>query len=176
MWGEIGFPGDDAVEAEAAPIIGGTLDNWRLDVDDDRCNKRDDDIESDNAALESLIFWNLERVAVGRLSVPLASLDGRKLLRSFFRSSILRKSPILSASVGSEEAPTPVPASFRILDPGWAEEEVRLPLPLLFSSSVLLAPPEERRPFRWPKLLVYLLIEPGRDDAVPEDAAASGGT
>jgi hypothetical protein len=34
--GEIGFPGDDAVETEVPAIIAGTLESCRLEDDDER--------------------------------------------------------------------------------------------------------------------------------------------
>jgi hypothetical protein len=36
VWGEIGLPGDEAVDTEVPAIIAGTLDRWRLDEDDER--------------------------------------------------------------------------------------------------------------------------------------------
>jgi hypothetical protein len=45
--GEMGFPGDDAVEKEVPATIGGTLESWRLDEEDDRCSIMDEETESD---------------------------------------------------------------------------------------------------------------------------------
>ena len=59
VWGEMGFPGEEDAEVDVPGTMGGTLDNWRLDEVDERCRSRDDDIESESAAFESLIFWNL---------------------------------------------------------------------------------------------------------------------
>jgi hypothetical protein len=53
--GEIGFPGDEAVEMEVPAIIAGTLDNWRLDDDEERCSMVEDDTESESTACESLM-------------------------------------------------------------------------------------------------------------------------
>ena len=52
----MGFPGDEEVDIEVPGTIGGTLDNWRLDEVEDRWRSNDDDMESESAALESLIF------------------------------------------------------------------------------------------------------------------------
>lgn len=67
VWGEIGFPGEEEVEMDVPATIGGTLDSCRLLELDERCNNIDEDIESDNAALESLIDWNLVKAAPVRL-------------------------------------------------------------------------------------------------------------
>ena len=48
MCGEIGFPGDEAVDTEVPAIIGGKLDNWRLEDEEERWSIIDDDIESDS--------------------------------------------------------------------------------------------------------------------------------
>jgi hypothetical protein len=53
VWGEVGLPGEDDVEAEVAATIGGTLESCRLEEVDDRCSINEEDIESDKAALES---------------------------------------------------------------------------------------------------------------------------
>jgi hypothetical protein len=55
--GEIGFPGDEAVDIEVPAIIAGTLDNCRLDDDDERCSIVEDETESDRAMCESLMRW-----------------------------------------------------------------------------------------------------------------------
>ena len=55
VWGEIGFPGDDEVDVEVPPIIGGTLGSCLLEDVDDRCRSRDDDMESESAVFESFI-------------------------------------------------------------------------------------------------------------------------
>lgn len=46
--GDMGFPGDDAVETEVPATMGGTLESWRLEDEDDLCNIMDDETESDN--------------------------------------------------------------------------------------------------------------------------------
>lgn len=59
MWGvcgEMGFPGDDEVDIEVPVTIGGTPDNWRLEEAEDFCIIKEDDRESDSAALESRIL------------------------------------------------------------------------------------------------------------------------
>jgi hypothetical protein len=48
--GEIGLPGDEAVDTDVPAIIAGTLDSWRLEDDDDRCSIVEDDTESESAA------------------------------------------------------------------------------------------------------------------------------
>ncbi len=55
VWGEIGFPGDEEVEIEVPATIGGTLESCRLEELEERCKRSDDDMESDKAALESLM-------------------------------------------------------------------------------------------------------------------------
>lgn len=53
VWGEIGFPGDEAVEMDVPAAIGGTPESCLLDELDERCICTDDDIESESAAFES---------------------------------------------------------------------------------------------------------------------------
>ena len=85
--GDMGFPGDEDVEREVAATMGGTLASCLLEELDDRCISCEDEIDSDKAALESRILWNLVRAA---LVLRVAASDGllcgdvRKLLRSFF--------------------------------------------------------------------------------------------
>lgn len=62
--GEIRSPGDEAIDVEVPATIGGTLDNCRLDELDDRWSIKDVDMESDNAAFESRMRWNLDNAAV----------------------------------------------------------------------------------------------------------------
>lgn len=50
VWGEIGFPGDDAVDTEVPAIIAGTLDSCRLEEDEDRCSIVDEETESESCA------------------------------------------------------------------------------------------------------------------------------
>lgn len=100
--GEMGFPGDEDVDVDVPAIIGGTLESWRLLEVEERWSGRDEDMESESAAFESRICWNLVRAALVRLvaaSLTAWSFEARKLFRSFFRSSIFRKSEILSSSV-----------------------------------------------------------------------------
>jgi len=147
--------------------MGGTLDNCRLLELDERCNNSDDEIDSDKAALESLICWNLVKAALVRLvaaSTEARSFEGRKLFRSFLRSSIFKKSEMLSSSVGIEPELSPPSASMP--EPGCAADELRLVFPLLLSSSVLL-PPVESLALRCPKLLVYLGAWAGRGEVEP---------
>lgn len=61
-------------------------------------------------------------------------------------------------------------------EPGWAAEDVALALPLEVSSSVrVVPPPEERRPRRWLKELLYLDIGAGLGEAELEEAMAFSG-
>lgn len=55
MWGEMGFPGEEDVEIEVPATMGGTFDNCLLEDVDERGMSSEDDIESDKAALESLM-------------------------------------------------------------------------------------------------------------------------
>ena len=85
--GEIGFPGDVETDMDVPATIAGKLDNFRLEEVEDCCSMSEDDIESDKAAFDSLIRWNLDKAALVRLveaSVPPLSLGDLKLLRSFF--------------------------------------------------------------------------------------------
>lgn len=55
VWGDIGFPGDEAVEMDVPATMGGTPDNCLLEDVDERCRCIDDEIDSESAALESRI-------------------------------------------------------------------------------------------------------------------------
>lgn len=172
--GEIGFPGDDSVEIDVPATMGGTLESCLLDELDERCKRSEDDIESDKAAFESLIRWNLVKAAVVRLvdaSADALSLVVLKLFKSFFWSSIFKKSEMLSSSVAIDPELAP-PPSAKISDPGCAADEAMLALPLLLlSSSVLLPPPDDNFAFLCPKLLLYL-VGAGFGELDPEDATA----
>jgi hypothetical protein len=153
--GEMGFPGDEAVDTEVPAIIGGTLDNWRLDEVDDLCKSMDDDTESESAAWDSLMRWYFESCAVvRRIDDSRAALSLRlKLLSSFFCSKSFKKSEMFSSSVLTDPELFPS-ASFSMSEPRCCDEEA-LPLPLLrLSSSVLLPPPEENLLRLCPKLLL----------------------
>lgn len=156
MCGEIGFPGEDEADIEVPATIGGMFASCLLEELEDRWFTRDEDIESVSTEFESLIPRNRESCALV-LFVDASKLDPSredlKLLRSFFWSSIFKKSEMLSSSVWRE--PELVPPSGKTPDPGCAAEDVALALPLLLSSSVLL-PPVESFAFRCPKLLLYL--------------------
>jgi hypothetical protein len=118
--GEMRSPGDDEIEVEVPATMGGTLESCLLDELEERWSNMEDDMESDRAALESLMRWNLDRAAVVRLrcaSADVLSAGALKLLRSFFWSSNLRKSEILSSSVLSEPELAP-PPSAKTPDPG----------------------------------------------------------
>ena len=52
--GEIGLPGDEAVDTDVPAIMAGTLDNWRLEDEEERCNIVEEETESESAACESL--------------------------------------------------------------------------------------------------------------------------
>lgn len=67
------------------------------------------------------------------------------------------------------------PASASRPEPGWVED-VALPLPLLvWSSSVLFAPPEDNLARRWLKLLLYLVIGAGFGELDADDVIAFSG-
>ena len=62
--GEIAFPGEDDVEKDVPATIGGTPpERCLLDELEDRCNNREDDIESERAVFESLIRWKRVKAA-----------------------------------------------------------------------------------------------------------------
>lgn len=118
--GETGFPGEDAGDIEVPATIGGTLDNCRLDELDERCRYNEECIEFDKASFESFMRWNLLRAALVRLveaSLAAWSFEVLKLFKSFFWSSIFKKSEILSSSVCIEPELAP-PTSARTPDPG----------------------------------------------------------
>ena len=101
MWGEIGFPGEEAVEIDVPATIGGTPESCLLEEFDERCKSNDDDIESDSAAFESLIRWNrvnAAEVAVVRRAVTSAEAEFDVFKRSFLKSSIFRNSVMFSSS------------------------------------------------------------------------------
>jgi hypothetical protein len=135
----------------------------------------DEDIDSVKALLDSRIDWNFESWALVRLVD--ASPEGSKLCKVFLLSSSFRNSDMLSSSVCNEPELAPVPASARIPDPGWAEED-RLCFPLLpwSSSTNLLAPPKDDLPRRCVKLLLYLLMGAGLGELDAEDVTTLSGT
>lgn len=154
----------------------GTLESCLLDEQDERCNKREDDIDSDKAAFESLIRWNLcNAAAVRRVNAPAAVLSpgSLKLFKSFFWSSNFKKSEILSSSVAIESELAP-PPSANTSDPGCAVDELTLAFPLLVLSSsvLLLPPPDESFAFLCPKLLLYFVIGAGLGELEAEDVTA----
>jgi hypothetical protein len=48
--GEMGLPGDEAVDTDVPATIAGTLDSWRLEDEDERCNIIEEETESESAA------------------------------------------------------------------------------------------------------------------------------
>jgi hypothetical protein len=95
--------------------------------------------------------------------------------RSFFRSSILRKSEMFSSSSWTEPE-LPPPTSANRPEPGCAED-VALPLPLLvWSSSVLFVPPEDNRARLWLKLLLYLVMGAGFGELEVDEVTAFSGS
>lgn len=103
-------------------------------------------------------------------------LLGSKLCSVLLLSRALRNSDMLSSSPWNEpELPAP-PASARRPEPGWAEEE-RLCLPLLIwsSSPGLLCPPNDSRPRRCVKLLLYRLVFCGLGEPTTGVSGPGGG-
>jgi hypothetical protein len=166
VWGEeIGLPGEDEVEREVPWTMGGTPDNCRLDDVEDRCSSSEEDRESERAELESLMRWNRVRAAEVRRVAASTAADRVGFSRSFLKSSSFKKSEIFSSSACMESALVPV-ASARMPEPGCAVDDVALPLPLeLLSSSARVVPPEDGRPRRWLKELLYFEIDDGLGDA-----------
>jgi hypothetical protein len=155
VWGEMGFPGDDAVEIEVPEIIGGTPESCLLEEVDERCKCIDDDIESESAALESLMRWNRPRATEAEVGFRWPSWVDVELLvfmRFFPLSSSFRNSEIFSSSAWKDSALVPVSSASRP-EPGCTFEEAALTLPLE-SSSVLAVPPVDGRPRRWLKELL----------------------
>jgi len=169
--GDTGFPGEDETDIEVAATIGGTLDNCRLDELEERWSIAEEVIDSVNALFDSRIDWNFE--SWSRVLWAAALFDFSKLVRVFLLSKSFKKSEMLSSSVCRESELAP-PASASMPEPGWTDEET-LCLPLLpWSSSVtiLLAPPKDDLPRRWPKLLLYLLIGVGLGELDMDEAIA----
>jgi hypothetical protein len=127
--GEIGFPGDDDVDRDVAATMGGTLDNCRLEEDEDRCRRIDEVNDSVRMLCDSRIDWNLVSCDVVRL-VAASAPPFRKLGKLLLLSRTLRKSEILSSSVWRDPE-LPAVASANIPDPGCTEEDDRLCFPLL---------------------------------------------
>lgn len=145
--GDIGLPGLDEVDTEVAGTIGGTDESWRDDELDERWSICEDEMDSERAALESRILWNRFRAAVVLLVDASAAAASWGVSRSFFRSSILRKSEMFSSSSCIDPELPPLFASAISPDPGCCAEDVPLTLPLLFwSSSILVVfPPLDSR-------------------------------
>lgn len=81
--------------------MGGTPDSCLLEELDERWRCREDDIESESAALESRIRWNRDKAAVVAVVLRLGAstlLELAGFIRSFRRSSILRNSEMFSSS------------------------------------------------------------------------------
>lgn len=81
--------------------IGGTPESCLLEEFDERCKSKDEDIESERAALESRIRW--KRVKAAEVTVVLRAVASRAaepdvLRRSFRKSSIFKNSEIFSSS------------------------------------------------------------------------------
>lgn len=155
VWGEMGFPGDEAVDMEVPEIIGGTPDSCLLEDVDERCKCIDDDIESDSAAFESRMRWKRARAAeveVGRLKPDSSDVELLGFMRSFLVSSIFKNSEIFSSSAWNDSALVPV-ASASKPEPGCTFDEAALALSLELSSSVFIVPPVDGRPRRWLKEL-----------------------
>lgn len=154
--------------------IGGTPDNCRLEEAEDLCNIREEDMESDSAALESRIRWNrLSAAAVLLVDASAAPEDGDDN-RSFCSSIIFKNSEMFSPSSSATEPELPPPVAGSVIkpDPGCAEDVV-LPLPLLaWSSSVRsVVPPDDNRARRWLKLLLYLVSGVGLGELEVDEAA-----
>lgn len=58
--GDIGLPGEEEVEKELPAIMPGTLCSCLLDVDDERCNIKEDDMDSDSWVVDSRMRANFE--------------------------------------------------------------------------------------------------------------------
>jgi len=99
--------------------MGGTLESWRLEELEERWRRREEDIESDRAEVESRMRWNLDRAAVVRLiEASRAARSVRlRLFSSLFCSSSPMKSLRLSSSVWTDPELPPSP-SFSVPDPG----------------------------------------------------------
>lgn len=69
VWGDMGFPGDEAVEIDVPATIAGTPERCLLEDDDDCRRCIDVDIESESAAFESRMRW--KRVSAADVAVGL---------------------------------------------------------------------------------------------------------
>ena len=96
VWGDIAFPGEEAVEADVPATIGGAPESCLLKELFDRCNTKDDDIESERAALDSRMRWKRVKAFVLRVASRTDEFSGFN--RSFLESSSLRKADMFSSS------------------------------------------------------------------------------
>lgn len=99
--GEIGFPGDEAVETEVPATIGGTPDNCLLEAFEERRRCIDDDMDSERAAFESRMRWKRVRAAeaaVGLRGPDSSDAELEGFIRSFLKSSIFKNSEMFSSS------------------------------------------------------------------------------
>lgn len=142
-------------EREVPETMGGSEESWREDeLLAERWFMMDWDMESLKTVFDSRRRWNFDSAAFVRreaASATAGSVGTAKDLRSFFWSSIFKKSEMLSSSVLMEPEDA---GSASIPEPGWAIEEDAEALPLELLSSSSLLPPAERRFRRWPKLLL----------------------
>lgn len=117
MWGEIGLPGDEEVEMDVPATMGGTPDSCRLEEPEDLCNIREEDMDSDSAALDSLIRWKRFRAAaVLRVDASAAADEGDDS-RSFCSSIIFKNSEMFSPSSSATEPELPPPVAGSVINP-----------------------------------------------------------
>lgn len=100
-------------------------------------------------------------------------LDG--FIKSFRESSIFKNSEIFSSSACIDSALVPV-ASANRPEPGCTLDDAALAFPLELSSSILFVPPEDNRPRRWLKELLYRDIGAGFGEDEFEDEMACSDT
>lgn len=113
----MGFPGDDEVDMDVPVTIGGTPDSCRLEETEDLCSSIDDDMESDNATLESRILWNRFSWAAVLLVFASAAAEDGVERRSFCNSNILRNPEIFSPSSSATEPELPPPVAASVISP-----------------------------------------------------------
>lgn len=155
--GEIGFPGEEAVEIEVPATIGGTPDSCLLEEVEERWICMEDVMESERAAWDSRMPRKRAKAAPGAVALrALCSREGvpvERFIKSLLVSSIFKKSEMFSSSACIDSALVPVASASRP-EPGWTLDDAALAFPLELSSSILAVPPEDGRPRRWLKELL----------------------
>lgn len=97
--GDTGFPGEVEVDSDIVPPMPVRFASCRLETVEERLSCMEEVMDSVNAALDSLIIWNLDNWATVLLVADSPFLVGSKDLSVFLLSSAFRKSEMSSSSV-----------------------------------------------------------------------------